>query len=401
MSNGRVLTGLAGVVATIVGGWLALTTGYLLALTAAALLGSRRAPPDGPARRRFALLVPAHNEEALLPRLLTSARASGDPTDRLDLYVVADNCADRTADVARDGGARVYERADDAERGKGYALRWLLGRIREAGEYYDAFVVVDADSVVAPDFFRRMDARLESGSNVIQAYYTVLNVGESPLAALRYAALTAVHYLRPLGRAALGLSCGLKGNGMCFAAPVLDRFGWDWFTLAEDVEFHLALVERGIRVDFAHETTVLADMPVSFRQAESQNARWEQGRIEMLRRYGPRLVADALRQHSFLRLDAVVEQLIPPLSVPFALAGAVLVIGAALRRPLLVVLAAFGLGGQVAYLLMGLRLARAPSRAYRALAYAPVYIAWKVALYARALGARGATHWVRTARTPE
>ena len=386
---------------TAVGGWLALTTGYLLLLTAAALLGPRRAPAAGPARRRFALLVPAHDEEALLPRLLASVRAVDYPADRLDVYVVADNCTDRTAAVAHAAGARVYERTDEAERGKGYALRWLLGRIRAAGERYDAFVVVDADSVIARNFFRRMDARLERGSAVVQAYYTVLNVGESPLAALRFAALAAVHYLRPLGRTALGLSCGLKGNGMCFAAPVLERFGWDWFTLAEDVELHLALVEQGIRVDFAYETTVLADMPVSFRQAESQNARWEQGRIEMLRRYGPRLVADALRRRSFLRLDAVIEQLIPPLSVPFALAGAVLLVGAALRRPLPMALALFGLGGQVAYLLAALRLARAPARAYRALGYAPIYIAWKVALYGRALGARGATRWVRTARTAE
>ncbi|MDP8921285.1 MAG: glycosyltransferase family 2 protein, partial [Chloroflexota bacterium] len=340
----------------------------------------------------------AHDEEVLLPRLLASARAADYPADRLDIHVVADNCTDRTAEVAREGGARVYERVDDDERGKGYALRWLLGRIDEAGERYDAFVVVDADSIIARDFFGRMDARLEAGSAVIQAYYTVLNVGESPLAALRYAALTAVHYLRPLGRAALGLSCGLKGNGMCFAAPVLERLGWSWFTLAEDVEFHLALVERGIRVDFAYETTVMADMPVSFRQAVIQNTRWERGRVEMLRRYGPRLVADALRERSFLRLDAVIEQLIPPLSVPFALAGGLLLVGVGLRRMLPTLLAIFGLGGQVVYLLAALRLARAPSRAYRALAYAPPYIAWKVALYGRALVARGALPWQRTKR---
>lgn len=384
----------------LLGGWLAATTAYLLVLTVAAVFGSRRVPPDGPARRRFALLVPAHDEEALLPRLLASVRAVDYPSDRLDVYVVADNCTDRTADVARAGGARVDERVDEVERGKGYALRWLLAQIGAAGERYDAFVVVDADSVVARDFFRRMDARLEAGSQVVQAYYTVLNVGESPLAALRFAALAALHYLRPLGRAALSLSCGLKGNGMCFAAPVLEQFGWSWFTLAEDVEFHLALVRAGIRVDFAHETTVLADMPVTFEQAESQNRRWEQGRVEMLRAYGPGLVADAVRDRSFLRLDAVIEQLIPPLSVPFALAGALLLAGGLLRRPLPALVGLFGLGGQVAYLLAGLQLVRAPARAYRALAYAPVYVAWKVALYGRALGARGAAPWVRTSRTP-
>ena len=123
-----------------------------------------------------------------------------------------------------------------------------------------------------------MDARLEHGAQAIQAYYSVLNAADSPVAALRYAALAAVHYLRPLGRAALGLSCGLKGNGMCFSAGVLAQFSWRWFTLAEDVEFHLALVNAGARVEFAPETTVLADMPVTLAQASSQNQRWERGR---------------------------------------------------------------------------------------------------------------------------
>ena len=159
---------------------------------------------------------------------------------------------------------------------------------------------------------------------MIQVYYTVLNVGESPVAALRYAALAAVHYLRPLGRARLGLSCGLKGNGMAFLAPVLDQHGWEWFTLAEDVELHLALIAAGLKVDFVPETTVLADMPVTFAQAESQNERWERGRLEMLRQRGLALLLDGLRLRDPVRVDAVVEQLIPPLSVPVVLAGAVL-----------------------------------------------------------------------------
>src|SRR5438477_17216 len=183
---------------------------------------------------------------------------------------------------------------------------------------FDAFVILDADSVVSRNFLRSMDARLASGAQVIQAHYSVLNADEGSVAGLRSAALAAVHYLRPLGRAALGLSCGLKGNGMCFAASVIDRFGWDWYTLAEDVEFHLTLVRAGIRVDFAPEASVMADMPVSLGQAVSQNQRWERGRLQLVREHVPALLLDALRRRSFVRLDAAVEQLIPVLSVPFA-----------------------------------------------------------------------------------
>src|SRR4051812_23952688 len=382
---------------TLAAGWLAGLTGYLLLLTGAAVLGRGASPPpEAGQRRRFALLVPAHDEEVTIGRLLASTRTLAYPASRFDVYVAADNCTDRTAEVARAAGAQVEERYDHAARGKGYALRWLLARLRERGARYDAYVVLDADTVVEPDLLTRLDARFEAGSEVIQVYYTVLNAGESPVAALRFAALAAVHYLRPLGRARLGLSCGLKGNGMAFLATVLDQYGWEWFTLAEDVELHLALVEAGLRVDFAPETTVLAEMPVTFAQAQSQNERWERGRLEMLRQRGLSLLLDGLRQRDPVRVDAIVEQLIPPLSVPVVLAGAALVGGLLVRCRAATFLARFSLGGQLAYVLAALALVRAPWRVYRALAYAPVYVGWKVWLYARSLTSRGSAPWIRT-----
>ncbi len=375
-------------------------TAYLLALTAAAF-SPRRAPrAAGAAPRRFAVLVPAHNEEALIGRLLTNLRQLDYPAHLYDVYVVADNCQDTTAAQARALGAHVYERFDLAHQAKGYALRWLLERIREDGPPYDAVVVLDADSVVAPNLLRSMDARLAGGSQVIQAYYSVLNVGDSSVTALRYTALAAIHYLRPLGRARLRLSCGLKGNGMCFAAPILERFAWRWYTLAEDVEFHLALVRAGVRVDFAPETQVLADMPVSYAQAASQNTRWERGRLQLLRRHVPGLLLDALRTRSAMRLDAVVEQLIPPLSVPFVLGGFCLLGGGVVHNELAATLGGLSLLGQVGYLLAGLVLVRAPRRAYVALLYAPRYVIWKVSLYGRALVSTRAARWIRTTRLP-
>lgn len=384
---------------TLAAGWLAGLTGYLLLLTGAAVLGRRDPlPPEAARLRRFALLVPAHDEELTIGRLLQSVRELEYPPGRFDVYVVADNCTDRTAEIARAAGAMVEERHDQSARGKGYALRWLLARMRERGARFDAYVVLDADTIVEPNLLRRLDARFEAGSQVIQVYYTVLNMGESPVAALRFAALAALHYLRPLGRARLGLSCGLKGNGMAFLASVLDQHGWKWFTLAEDVELHLALIETGLRVDFAPETMVLAEMPVTFAQAESQNERWERGRLEMLRQRGLRLLLDGLQRRDPVRVDAVVEQLIPPLSVPVLAAGAVLAGGLLTRSRLATVLAALGLGGQIGYVLTALALVGAPWRIYAALAYAPTYVGWKVWLYARSMLARGDGPWVRTAR---
>lgn len=384
--------------ATALAGAAFLAAGYLCGLTLVALVGRPQLPPDGPARRRFAILIPAHNEEALLGRLLRSLQQLDYPCAAITIYVVADNCRDQTAAIARGLGAVVYERADHLQQGKGHALRWLLERVLQE-QPYDAFVILDADTVVAPNLLRRMDARLEAGSQVIQAYYSVLNPDESPVAALRYAALAALHYLRPLARARLGLSCGLKGNGMCFAAPIVECFGWRWYALAEDVEFHLALVKQGIRVDFAPETTVWADMPVTLAQARSQNERWERGRLDLLRRHLPALLAEGVRRHSPLRLDAAVEQLIPPVSVLVALSSAGLVTSLMFHATVPALLASVSLVAQVAHLLTGLALVRAPLSTYLALVYAPLYIPWKLALYGRSLIGQRETAWVRTARS--
>lgn len=392
------IAGLAALALTLVAGVNLAMVGYLLLLTIAAVSGDRSRRANGGGRGKFAILVPAHNEEAFVRRLLQSLRTLDYPPSLYDVYVVADNCEDRTAIVARSHGANVFIRHDTSREGKGYALEWLLERIRGTGSRYEAYVVVDADSVLSRNFLRAMDARLERGSAVVQSYYSVLNAGQSPLATLRYIALAALHYARPLGRARLGLSCGLKGNGMCFVADVVERFGFRSFTLAEDAELHLLLVQRGLRVDFAPEASVLADMPTTFAQAASQNTRWERGRLLLARRHALGLLAEGLRRRDLVRVDAAIEQLIPPLSVLLALSALCGAVASLVGSTTPAYLGALAAGGIALHLLVAMRLVHAPSRAYFALAYAPVYALWKAALYARALLPGGPKRWIRTER---
>ena len=186
-------------------------------------------------------------------------------------------------------------------------------------------------------------------------------------------------------------------------ASALDHGGvaWRWYTLAEDVEFHLELVSHGIRVDFSPETWVKADMPVTLRQASSQNVRWEQGRLFLIRQRVLPLLWQGIRRRSFVQVDAAAEQLIPPLSVPFALGGIVVVAGILLQVPALAIAAAGCLAMYAVYLLAALALVRAPWRMYLNLSAAPVYVLWKVTLYVRSIvGNRGGAAWVRTERTP-
>ena len=370
---------------------------YLDLLTAAAALWKgelRTVPPSA----RFALLVPAYDEELLLPRLLASCRALDYPQDLFAIHVVADNCSDRTAAVARTAGATAHERTDAQHRGKGYALRWLIARLADQSLMYDAYVIVDADSVVSPNLLSVFNAHLARGDQAIQCYYGVLNRNQSWPATLRYVAFELYNGLRPRGRAVLGLSAGLRGNGMCFAAPVIERFSWGAFGLAEDAEFHLELIAAGIRVTYAALASVVAEMPTSLRQAQSQNVRWDRGRLHLVRTHGFRLLADAIRLRDPVRLDALAELLLPPLSVLAALAAGCFALSATLRAHGARRLAGLVVCGLIGYVAGGLRMARAAPRTYVALIMAPLYVVWKIAVYLLAALGRRDGRWVRTER---
>jgi hypothetical protein len=243
-----------------------------------------------------------------------------------------------------------------------------------------------------------MNEGLEAGSLVLQAHYRVLNAAASPVSAIREAAFASLHYLRPRGRAALGLSVGLKGNGMCFDARTLDRIGWSNAGLAEDVELHLQLVRAGIRTDFVPDAIVRADMPTTLADAASQNMRWEAGRLDTVRTDVGAMARDALRTRNAMLFDAAVEQLIPPLSVAAAV-GAATTIGAYVAGASAVAaIAAFGTAATVAHVLAGLVAVGAPARTYLALLGAPPYMAWKIGLYGRALLHKERLDWIRTRR---
>ncbi|MCB0031053.1 MAG: glycosyltransferase, partial [Anaerolineales bacterium] len=220
---------------------------YLLLLTVAAWLAQKRATtPERTPSHRILFLIPAHNEATLLPITLANLRELDYPAELYEVHVVADNCSDNTAELARAGGASAHERFHDTLKGKGYALQWLLEQLWAAETPHDALVILDADTVVSANFLRVMDAKLAAGARAVQAYYAVRDPGSSPVVGLRYIALAVLHYLRPLGRLLLGGSAGLKGNGMLFRADLMQQHEWTAH-LTEDIEFHMSLIAAGER----------------------------------------------------------------------------------------------------------------------------------------------------------
>ena len=371
---------------------------YLMTLSVAALAQRQQNSTGHALETRFALLVPAHNEEAALRDFFASLRDLRYPAALVDVHLVADNCTDTTATIAREAGAFVYERHNTTELGKGHALRWLLAQLQATGREYDAYVIIDADSQVSPNFLNEMNAQLQAGQQIIQSQYRVQNSQEAWTAGLRSVAFALFNHLRPLGRTALGWSSGLKGTGMCFSATVVRRFGWKSFSLTEDVEYHVELVKAGLRVAYAPTAIVWSAMPTSLKQAQSQQMRWERGRLELVRRHVPRLLWQTLRTGNTALFDAAMEILTPPLSV---LVGLILVCAASafLLPSYLGMWLALALLAELAtYVLIGLRLARLPLAAYRSLLFAPAYIVWKLWLYVVALASPGERRWIRTSR---
>ena len=375
---------------------LAALCAYLLLLALLSLFAPKRTRLEGAPTTRFAILIPAHNEERLLPDLLASLATLDYAADRCRVYVVADNCTDRTAEIARAAGVRVYTRFN-AALGKGYALQWLIEQINAAGERYDACVILDADSVVSSSLLQVMDALLRQGADAIQGYYAVRDMTATWSGNIRFAALTLLHYLRPLGRQVLGLSPGLKGNGMCFTAQVIERFPWS-ASLTEDIEYHANLILAGRKVVFAPDAIVWAEMPGKLRDSHTQNVRWERGRLQMVRTYVPRLLRQGIRQRRWAPIDAALEQLIPPFSVFVGLMVLALVAGWVFSLGTVARLGWALLAGQSLYVLTGLIIAGAPPKTYLALLGAPFYMLWKIWLYVSVLVGRYRQGWVRTAR---
>lgn len=378
---------------------------YLCIVATSAMLGARRrkklamAFPDASAR--FAILVPAHNETAVLNKLLTSLAALDYPTDSYTVCVVADNCTDGTADLARSSGlARVYERFDEENRGKGFALRWLLQQLEQEQQVFDAYVVLDADSVVDSAFLKVMSYGLAQGARALQAHNTVLNVMDSPSTALRWLALSLMNYVRPLGRNGLGCSSTLTGNGMCLSHAILKSYPWQSFALAEDYYYYLTLVQHGEKVLYMPEALVRSEMPLTFEQMRTQDIRWEasQGAPSTWKTVW-KLLKAGLRYRDRIRLEAIAELLSPPLSNMIGLSLIVFVASVILWSLSNVIVALLLIGGVGYYISSAFFLLHPPRTIFRAFLSAPRFVLWKLwIVLVLKRGKKSQTEWVRTSR---
>jgi 1,2-diacylglycerol 3-beta-glucosyltransferase len=375
-----------------------LADGYLLALTL--LSGELRAPSYGPPSVRFAIVVPAHNEQEGISATVENLLAVEYPKELFSVVVVADNCSDETAVRAEKAGARVFVRHDKELRGKGYALALAFERLVPE---VDAIVVVDADTVVSPNLLAAFCARIQSGAKAVQADYAVRNPNAAWRTRLMAIAFGSFHVLRSLARERLELSAGLRGNGMCFTTSLLEEVPHDAYSIVEDVEYGIKLGEAGHRVYYAAEAHVYGEMVTSTTASSSQRRRWEGGRAALAGSRGLPLIAQAIARKSAVLLDLAFDILVPPLStlVVWNVAGLTyaIVVRYVFGKDVSLAIWFANLGVIGVYVLRGWSLSGTGARGLVDLGAAPFYVVWKMWLKVRQR-AQPST-WVRTARETE
>jgi cellulose synthase/poly-beta-1,6-N-acetylglucosamine synthase-like glycosyltransferase len=368
---------------------------YLALLTVTGLLPPKRRNTAAALAGRIALVVPAHNEADGLTRTLENMLAISAKAGNSEVVVIADNCSDATADVARAVGARVIERTDLLRRGKGYALDHAFSVL--ASESYVAYAVIDADSVADANFIEVLRTHFGTGARAVQARYTVLNAGDSPRTRLAEIALAGFNILRPRGRDRLGLSVGLFGNGFALRSEVLQQVPYTASSVVEDLEYHLRLVEAGIKVVFADDTTVRGDMPSGEQGNRTQRSRWEGGRLRMIRESGFRLAMKILNGDSRF-IDPLADLCLLPLAYHVLLLLLATVFGIG-HVSLVWPLVAAGLAIVFAHILAALRVAHLPLTRLSVLARIPAYLLWKLSMAFRITsGSKTDSEWIRTDR---
>ena len=253
---------------------------------------------------RFMAIIPAHNEEEVVGNLIESLKNQNYSKELYDIYVIADNCTDNTAKIAREAGAIVYERYNEVEKTKGYALDWFLQqKIRENAQY-DAICIFDADNIVDKNFIKAMNKKLCQGEEVVQGYRDIKNPTDNWITSGYALFYWTMHRFYHLARYNLGLSPLLNGTGFMVSFDIIkENNGWKTVTLTEDIEFSLQRMLNGKRLGWSTEAIVYDEQPTGFKQSWSQRSRWTVGHMQCMKEYTVKLFNAAKENKTMMNID--------------------------------------------------------------------------------------------------
>ena len=269
---------------------------YQLVISICSLINFKEKPILEEKTNKFMAIIPAHNEEAVVENLIMSLQKQDYPRDSYDIYVIADNCTDDTAKIAKKAGAIVYERFDSMHKTKGAALNWFLAQKIEEDAPYDAFCIFDADNIVDVNFLKNMNKKLCQGETVVQGYRDIKNPTDSWVTAGYAIFYWTMNRFYHLARYNIGLSPLINGTGFMVRFDQVKPEGWNTKTLTEDIEFSLKQIIRGRKLGWARDAIVYDEQPVGFKQSWSQRSRWTVGHIQCMGEYTKKL-ALAVKEH--------------------------------------------------------------------------------------------------------
>ena len=278
---------------------------YQVVISFCSLIKLKDKPLKVNKNHKFMAIIPAHNEETVIKNLVDSLKMQDYPKELLDIYVIADNCDDRTAQIAEEAGAIVFKRFDESKKTKGYALNWFLGKKIEEKADYDAFCVFDADNIVDKDFIKNMNKKLCQGEDVVQGYRDIKNPSDNWITAGYAIFYWQMHRFYHLARYNLGLSPLLNGTGFMVKFDVVKPQGWDTVTLTEDIEFSLKRIIKGKKLGWATDAIVYDEQPTGFKQSWSQRSRWTVGHMQCIKTYTKQLAVAAKENKNMMNLDGL------------------------------------------------------------------------------------------------
>lgn len=262
--------------------------------------------------KKFAIFIPAHNEEKVIENIVENLKHLNYPKDCYDVFVIADNCTDNTARIAEEGGANVLIRYNEEKRGKGFALQWAFREVLYRKDVdYDAAVIFDADNLVSKNFLKEMNNKLCEGYKVLQGYIDSKNPEDSWITCSYSIAFWSANRLFQCAREYLGLSCQIGGTGFCVDTEILKKIGWEATCLVEDLEFTMKLMLNGIRVGWAHNAVVYDEKPLTLAQSWRQRRRWMQGFADVCSRYFVKLFVRSVKERNLALFDCALYTLQP------------------------------------------------------------------------------------------
>lgn len=331
--------------------------------------------------RKFAILVPAHNEELLIEKTIDSVLNLEYAKNRLELIVIADNCTDQTVKIVSNKGIRCLVRTDRQRRGKPYALNWALTKLNL--DEYDAFVILDADTIVHKDFLSNMNFKLNTGAEAIQGYFDLMNPNDTWFTRISSIPGVLKFRLRYYCKERLGLSCPLMGNGMCFSRNIIETYGWNAFSITENWEYYVQLVLGGYKVNYSQDAIIYSHAVTALSHGVTQRKRWLKGQLGVLSDYFKPLASHAFLRHNIIAGDALMELLLPSYSMllSWTLAlFAILHVIAPIQNGFLILrnLTGILLFLQIGYCVQALAILRPPFKTWISLIYVPIFLLWKV-----------------------